>query len=55
MPTKVKTLLTWIVVIFLVYAVATNPNRVAGVITSIWDLIYATFHGFGQLFSALAS
>jgi hypothetical protein len=55
MPPKVKTILTWLVVIFLVYAVVTNPDRAAEVLKSIGALIYATFTGFGRFFSSLAS
>jgi hypothetical protein len=55
MPPKVKTIVTWLVVIFLVYAVVRNPDRAAGVIRSIWDLLYSTFTGFGHFFASLAA
>ena len=55
MSHKVKTIVTWLVVAFLVYAVVRNPARAAGVIRSIWDLIYGTVAGFGKFFSSIAA
>jgi len=55
MPSKVKTLLIWLVVIFLVYAIVTDPERAANVVTSIWEFIAGAFAGFGQFFSSITS
>jgi hypothetical protein len=54
MPAKLKTILVWLVVAFLVYAVVRDPARAANVIKTIWDLIYNTFDGFVRFFSSLA-
>ncbi|GAA4626073.1 MULTISPECIES: hypothetical protein [Cellulomonas] len=55
MPAKAKSVLMWLVVIFLVYAVATNPDRAAEVVRSLWDLVFGALSGFAQFFSYLAS
>lgn len=55
MPARAKSILMWIVVIFLIYAVATNPDRAAAVVEGIWDFVYGVFSGFAQFFSNLAS
>jgi len=54
MPARAKSILMWIVVIFLLYAVVTNPDRAAEVVENIWDFIYGAFSGFAQFFSNLA-
>jgi hypothetical protein len=55
MPAKAKTLLIWIVVIFLIYAVVTNPDAAANIVTAIWEFVLSAFSGFGQFFASLAS
>ena len=55
MPSRVKSILIWIVVVFLLYAAVTNPDRAAEVVRSIWDFIYGAFAGFGKFFSNLAA
>jgi len=55
MPARAKSILMWIVVIFLVYAVVTNPSRAADVVQSIWDFIAGAVSGFGTFFHNLAS
>lgn len=55
MPPRAKSILIWIVVIFLIYAVVRNPARSADVVRAIWDFIYGAFAGFGQFFSNLAA
>lgn len=53
MPAKLKTILLWLVVAFLVYAVVRNPEQAANVIKTIWDIIYGTLNGFVQFFASL--
>ncbi|WP_164545225.1 hypothetical protein [Antribacter gilvus] len=53
MPPKVKTALTWVVVIFLLYAIITNPEGSAEVVRAIWEVIVSAFAGFGQFFASL--
>lgn len=53
MPAKVKTIVGWLVFAFLVYAVATHPDRFGTVIRSIWDFIYTTFSGIVTFFRTI--
>lgn len=53
MPAKAKTILMWIVVIFLIYAIVTSPDRAADVVQAVWDVISGAFASFGQFFSNL--
>ncbi|MCA5894829.1 hypothetical protein LEP48_15940 [Isoptericola sp. NEAU-Y5] len=55
MPAKAKTLLIWIVVIFLIYAIVTSPDSAADIVTAIWEFITGAFASFGQFFANLAS
>lgn len=55
MPPKVKQILFWIAFAFLIYAVATAPDKVAGLITSVWDLVWGILSGFGNFFAELVS
>nr|WP_308113321.1 hypothetical protein [Antribacter soli] len=53
MPPKVKTALIWVVVIFLIYAIISNPTGSADVVRAIWEVIVGAFAGFGQFFASL--
>jgi len=55
MPAKAKTLLIWIVVIFLIFAIVNDPDRAGNIVTSIWDFITNTISSFVQFFSTIAS
>jgi hypothetical protein len=55
MPPKAKSILIWVVVIFLVYAVITSPERAADVVRALWDLVTAALAGFGRFFDSLTS
>ncbi len=55
MPPRAKSILIWIGVVFLLYAVVRNPGKAADVARSAWDFVYAAFAGFAQFFSNLAS
>ncbi|ADG73756.1 conserved hypothetical protein [Cellulomonas flavigena DSM 20109] len=55
MPPRAKSILMWIIVVFLIYAVATNPDRAAGVVEGIGNFIYSVFAGFAQFFDNLAN
>ena len=55
MPPKAKSILAWIVVIFLIYAVATNPDRAASVVEGVISFVYGVFSGFVRFFDNLAS
>ncbi len=55
MPTKVKLALTWIVVVFLLYAIINKPDRAADVVQAIWSLLAGAVEGFGRFFGELTS
>lgn len=55
MPPKAKTLIVWLVVAFLLYAVVTRPDRAADVLHTIGDFIGDVFQGIGSFFSSLAN
>ncbi|MFV2143438.1 MULTISPECIES: hypothetical protein [Isoptericola] len=55
MPAKAKTLLIWLVVIFLIYAIVTSPDRAADIIKAIWDVIANAFGSFGEFLANLTS
>ncbi len=55
MPARAKSILMWIVVIFLVYAVVTSPDKAADVVRSVWDFVAGAFRGFATFFGNLTS
>ncbi|GAA3803280.1 hypothetical protein [Cellulomonas soli] len=55
MPPKAKSILIWVIIIFLVYAVITSPERAADVVQAVWDMITAAFAGFGRFFNSLTA
>lgn len=55
MPPRAKSILMWIVVVFLIYAVATNPDGAAAVVEGIGNFIYSVFAGFQRFFDNLAT
>ncbi|GIJ00469.1 hypothetical protein CLV28_1274 [Sediminihabitans luteus] len=55
MPPKARLALTWIVIGFLVYAVVKSPDKSAGVIKGIWDVIAMAFASIGTFFQTLIS
>ncbi|MEG3616767.1 MULTISPECIES: hypothetical protein [Isoptericola] len=55
MPAKAKTLLIWLVVIFLIYAIVTSPERAADIVQALWDVIAGAFASFGEFLANLTS
>lgn len=55
MPPKIKVVLIWILVIFLVYAVVATPDRAADVVQAVWRFAVDAFAGFGRFFSNLTN
>lgn len=55
MPAKAKTLLIWLVVIFLVYAIINSPDRAADIVKALWDVLTNAFAAFGEFFANLAT
>jgi hypothetical protein len=54
MPPRAKSILLWIVVIFVLYTVVRSPEKAAESVRSVGDFLYNAFAGFGQFFSNLA-
>lgn len=44
----IKKIVTWILVIFFLYAILTNPSSAADIAGSIWDIIY---NGLSNIFA----
>lgn len=38
-----RTIAVWLVVIFLIYAVVTSPDRSADIVEALWDVITTAF------------
>lgn len=55
MPPKIKVVLIWILVVFLVYAVVATPDRAADVVQAVWRFVVGAFTGFGRFFSNLTN
>ncbi|WP_169787750.1 hypothetical protein [Luteipulveratus mongoliensis] len=48
--TKIKQLVPWVVLAFLVYAVVTSPDKSADMVRNIWDIITDGVRNVGQFF-----
>ncbi len=55
MPAKAKTFLTWLVVIFVVYAIYTSPDRASEVVKALWDVVVNAVASFGAFLGGLVS
>ena len=44
----IKKIVTWILVIFFLYAILTNPSTAADIVGSVWDIVY---NGIQNIFS----
>jgi hypothetical protein len=53
MNQKVKTTLIWILVIFAIYAIITSPEKAAGILQNIVDMIVHALSSIGTFFSSL--
>jgi hypothetical protein len=53
LPAKAKIVIGWLLFAFLVYAIATHPDRFGTVIRSVWDFGYAAIAGVGVFFSTI--
>jgi hypothetical protein len=54
MPSKLKTLLIWLLAIFVVYWVITNPDRASESVRGVWEFISSVFTGVADFFTSLA-
>lgn len=55
MPAKAKLVLTWILVVFVLYAIVAKPDRAADVVQAVWNLLAGAVEGFGRFFAELTS
>ncbi|WP_157270358.1 hypothetical protein [Paraoerskovia marina] len=53
MPHKVKLLVVWLIVGFVIYAIVTSPDQAAGVLRGVWNVIAQGFASLGTFFSTL--
>lgn len=49
----IKKIIAWILVIFLLYAILTNPGAAADIVGSIWDLLYSGVQNIFEFFNEL--
>ena len=50
---KMKNVVGWLVVIFVVFFIVTQPSQAANIAHNIWDGIVNIFHGIGDFISSL--
>ena len=55
MPAKAKTILIWLLVIFVVYAIYNSPDRASEVVGALWDVIVNAVRSFGTFLGGLVS
>jgi hypothetical protein len=51
----IKKIVTWILVIFLLYAILTNPGTAADIVGSIWEILYNGVQNIFAFFNELLS
>ncbi|MBK6888192.1 MAG: hypothetical protein IPH03_18280 [Tetrasphaera sp.] len=49
----VKKIVVWLIVVFLLYAIFTNPNDAADIVSRAWHLIAKAVHNIAKFFDAL--
>jgi hypothetical protein len=54
MPKRLKTILIWLVAIFVVYWVIVDPARASDAVRGIWDFVANLFSGVADFFTGLA-
>jgi hypothetical protein len=55
MPGKAKTILIWLLVIFVIFAIYNSPDRASEVVGALWDVIVNAVNSFGTFLSGLLS
>ena len=55
MSLKIRSVLLWILVIFLVYAVVVTPDRAADVVLAVLRFLGEAVAGFGEFFADLTA
>ena len=49
----IKKIVLWLIVIFLLYAILTNPSAAAAIVDAAWDLILEGLRNIFDFFDAL--
>jgi hypothetical protein len=55
MPAKAKTILIWLAVIFVIYAIYTSPDRASEVARALWDVIVNAVSSFGAFLRGIVA
>lgn len=53
MPPTVKKILHFLVWGFLIYAIITNPDRAADIVSAVWDIVSQGVLNIGRFFNKL--
>ena len=53
MPPKVRLIIIWLVVIFVLYSIINDPERSADVVRALWDVIWGAIANIGTFFEEL--
>ena len=48
-----KKVIAWLVVLFVLFFIVTQPNQAADITRTIWHAIVNIFHGIGDFLSSL--
>ena len=49
----IKKIVLWLIVLFLLYAILTNPNDAAEIVGSVWDILRKASRNIFRFFDAL--
>ncbi|NHN56768.1 hypothetical protein G9U51_13380 [Calidifontibacter sp. DB0510] len=52
---KIKKIVIWVAFAFLLYAIFTNPEKSAGVVHSIWELLASGVSNMGRFFRSIVN
>ena len=51
---SLKSVIGWLIVLFLIFFAATAPDAAAQLAHNIWNFLVNVFHGIGHFFQSLA-
>jgi hypothetical protein len=50
---QIKKIVRWTLFLFLVYAIVTSPDKAAGLVDTVWDILVTGLQNVGNFFDAL--
>ncbi|WP_172669690.1 hypothetical protein [Arsenicicoccus sp. oral taxon 190] len=53
MNPKIKKVLLWLLVAFLIYAIIVSPDRAADIVRTVWDILVQAVQSLGRFFDKL--